>query len=107
MFEGRYSKDKTDLANMSLEQFNEALSGLVAAFAKKLKASENSGSAYIALLMQPTQWNAPDRAFVDHVGDMLRLVSCQSTCGSRASTRATSATRRWSSGPRKTNKSWS
>lgn len=69
--EGQYSTDPTDLANMPLEQFNEALAGVINGFAKKLKTGEPS---YIALIIQPTQWKAPDRQFTDHVGDMLRAV---------------------------------
>jgi hypothetical protein len=67
--EGQYSKDPSDLANMDLDAFNKALSGLVAAYAKKMK-----DGSYIALIIQPTQWNAPERRYTDHVGDMLRAV---------------------------------
>lgn len=66
--EGKYSDDPTDLANMSLEDFTKSLSGIITAFSKKLT------DAYIALIIQPTQWNAPERQFTDHVGDMLRAV---------------------------------
>ncbi|MHB8971029.1 MAG: DNA methyltransferase [Pirellulaceae bacterium] len=66
--EGEYSNAPTDLANMPLDQFNETLAGIINGFAKKLT------DAYIALIIQPTQWKAPDRQFTDHVGDMLRLV---------------------------------
>lgn len=66
--EGQYSSDATDLANMSLEEFNQALAGVISGFAKKLAA------AHIALIIQPTQWKAPGREYVDHVGDMLRAV---------------------------------
>jgi predicted transcriptional regulator len=72
--EGQYSDDPTDLANMPIEQFNAALSGIVKGFADKLKASAADHTQYIALIIQPTQWKAPDRGFVDHIGDMLRLV---------------------------------
>lgn len=65
---GRYSQDPSDLANMPLEQFNETLAGLINQFAKKLSGG------YVALIIQPTQWNAPERVFTDHVGDMLRAV---------------------------------
>jgi len=68
---GQYSNDPTDLANMELDQFNKSLSDLIHGFAKKLKGGEGK---YIALIIQPTQWKAPDRQFVDHVGDMLRAV---------------------------------
>jgi hypothetical protein len=67
--EKKYSDSPNDLANMSLEDFNKTLSGLVNAFGNKLPPS-----AHIALLIQPTQWNAPNRETVDHVADMLRLV---------------------------------
>jgi hypothetical protein len=73
--EGRYSEDPTDLANVDLAGFNEALSGLIKQYAEKLKRSRSESASYIALLIQPTQWNAPDRQFIDHVGDMLRAVS--------------------------------
>jgi hypothetical protein len=66
--EGQYSKDATDLANMSLEEFNTALAGIINGFAKKLT------DAYIALIIQPTQWKAPEKQFTDHVGDMLKAV---------------------------------
>lgn len=66
--EGRYSQDATDLANMDLAEFTTTLAGLIKAYAAKLS------NAYIALIIQPTQWNAPERRFVDHIGDMLRAV---------------------------------
>jgi hypothetical protein len=66
--EGKYSDDPTDLANMSLEDFTKSLSGIITTFSKKLT------DAYIALIIQPTQWNAPERQFTDHIGDMLRAV---------------------------------
>jgi transposase len=69
--QGQYSQDPSDLANMPLEQFNETLAGIIHGFAKKLK---NGEPRYIALIIQPTQWKAPERQFIDHVGDMLRLV---------------------------------
>jgi len=72
--EGQYSDDPTDLANMELEQFNKELAGIINGFAKKLKDSASDKPAYIALIIQPTQWKAPERQFTDHVGDMLRAV---------------------------------
>lgn len=67
--EGEYSSDPSDLANMPIEQFNEVLSGLIAAYGEKLETGSR-----IALVIQPTQWNAPERRFTDHIGDMLRFV---------------------------------
>ncbi len=67
--EGQYSNDPTDLANMDLEPFTSTLAKLITAFGKKLPSK-----THIALLLQPTQWNAPDRHYTDHVADMLRCV---------------------------------
>jgi hypothetical protein len=67
--EGKYSDDPTDLANMPLEQFTETLAGIIHSFAKKLKSG-----AKIALLLQPTQWKAPEREYTDHVADMIRAI---------------------------------
>ena len=53
---------------MSLEEFNSTLSAIIIAFSKKLT------DAYIALVISPTQWSAPDRQYTDHIGDMLRSV---------------------------------
>jgi len=69
--EGKYSQDTNDLGNMTIEKFNESLSSIIGAFAKKLK---NGKPRYIALIIQPTQWKAPEKRFTDHVGDMLRAV---------------------------------
>jgi hypothetical protein len=65
---GEYSDDAEDLANMPLEQFNEVLADTIKDFSLKLT------DAYIALIIQPTQWKAPDGQFTDHVGDMLRAI---------------------------------
>jgi len=73
--EGQYSTDPTDLANMELVDFNSNLAGIIKGFASKLKGAKREGPAYIALIIQPTQWKAPERQFTDHVGDMLRAVS--------------------------------
>jgi len=66
--EGKYSDDPQDLANMDLAEFTKTLADIVNGFAKKLT------QAHIALIIQPTQWNAPDHGFTDHIADMLRLV---------------------------------
>lgn len=67
--EGEYSSDESDLANMPLEKFTETLAGIINGFGKKLKSG-----AVIAMLMQPTQWRAPEREYTDHVADMIRMV---------------------------------
>lgn len=66
--EGQYSNDADDLGNQSLEDFTRNLARIINEYAKKIS------DAYIALIIQPTQWKAPERQFTDHVGDMLRLV---------------------------------
>jgi transcriptional regulator with XRE-family HTH domain len=66
--EGQYSKDADDLGNQSLDDFTKNLAKIINDYAKKLS------DAYIALIIQPTQWKAPERQFVDHIGDMLRAV---------------------------------
>jgi hypothetical protein len=65
---GQYSNDATDLANMPLDEFNAALASIVNGFAEKMH------KGHIALIIQPTQWNAPDRKYTDHVTDMVRVV---------------------------------
>jgi predicted transcriptional regulator len=67
--EGKYSSDPADLSNMPLEEFTRALASIINGFAKKL-----SSGAVIAMLMQPTQWNAPDKQFTPHLIDIARLV---------------------------------
>lgn len=67
--ENQYSEDAQDLANMPLEEFNTSLVAIINGYAKKLE----KGSA-ITLIIQPTQWKAPEIVIVDHVGDMLRAI---------------------------------
>ena len=71
--EGQYSDAATDLGNMTVEDFNSKLSSLIKTYAEKIKRARSN--ALIALIIQPTQWNAPEKQFTDHVGDMLRLVN--------------------------------
>lgn len=67
--EGRYSDDPTDLANMTAEDFHDTLAKRIKSYLAKLTAP-----AVVSLIIQPTQWSAPERGFVDHVGEMLRRV---------------------------------
>lgn len=66
--EGKYSDDKEDLANMSLPDFTDALTGLIS----RLTTKQSQG--VIALLIQPTQWNAEGREFTDHISDVVQGV---------------------------------
>ena len=68
--EGKYSDSPDDLANMPLDDFNKTLSGLINNLAKKL----HSGCR-IALIIQPTQWNAPDKEYINHATDMIKAVN--------------------------------
>jgi hypothetical protein len=67
--EGEYSKDAEDLANMDLGAFHKTLADTIHSFGKKLRPG-----AAIALIIQPTQWAAPGRAYTDHIAEMLRTV---------------------------------
>lgn len=68
--QGQYSKDPEDLANMPLEQFYQVLTDYIDACARKMR-----DGAHIALIIQPTQWLADGRRVVDHVFDLVRLLS--------------------------------
>jgi DNA-binding CsgD family transcriptional regulator len=67
--QGKYSDDAEDLANMSLADFTKAMGDIIKAIARK------QTSGVIAMLMQPTQWNADDRQFTDHITDIVRAVN--------------------------------
>ena len=58
---GQYGEDPTNLANMELDQFHDALAALVKKIARKM------ADGYIALVISPTQWHAPERQFTDHL----------------------------------------
>ena len=66
--EGRYSNDPEDLGNMPLDQFNDCLAGIINEIARR------QSKGFIALLIQPTQWRAPERRFTDHAFEMMRRV---------------------------------
>jgi len=65
---GKYSAEESDFSNMSLDDFTKNLYEVIVRFSKKIEIG------FIALIIQPTQWNAPDKQFTDHIADMLRLV---------------------------------
>lgn len=65
---GKYSSDAEDFANMPLDEFTDRLAGVV----KRIAARQQRGA--IALLIQPTQWNADERQYTDHVTDLIRAV---------------------------------
>lgn len=67
--EGRYSTDPEDLANMSLEDFYTTLVTFIRGCASKMP-----GGSTIALIIQPTQWKAPNREVVDHIIDLIMRV---------------------------------
>ena len=73
--EGRYSDDAEDLANMPLDEFHNRLAGIVNAFIEKLSARTPRVDGHVALILQPTQWKAPERQYTDHVAEMIRRVS--------------------------------
>jgi DNA-directed RNA polymerase specialized sigma24 family protein len=63
------SDDRADLASMSREDYAAMLAEIIQAFGKRL-----SPGAVIALLMSPSQWEAPDRRYTDHIMDIGCLV---------------------------------
>ncbi len=67
--QGKYSDDAEDLANMPLDQFYKTLIDFIHAVAKKLT------DAHIALIIQPTQWKAPDKQYIDHAADLMCKVN--------------------------------
>lgn len=69
--EGEYSKDPTDLANMELPAFNKTLAGIICGFAAKPLKPD----AAIALIIQPTQWRAPEKQYTDHIIDMVQAAT--------------------------------
>jgi len=58
--ENKYSKDKEDLANMSLDDFYGSLLTLVSLLKKKMKGG------YVAFVIQPTQWKN-NYVWEDHI----------------------------------------
>ncbi len=67
--QGKYSDDSEDLANMPLDQFYKTLVDFIHAMAKKLTG------AHIALIIQPTQWKAPEKQYTDHAADLMCKVN--------------------------------
>lgn len=53
---GKYSNDQTDLANMSLDEFNMQLTNTINQYAAKLKPE-----SHIACIISPTQWPNEDK----------------------------------------------
>lgn len=66
--EGQYSDSPDDLANMSLKDFTITLSSIV----KRIATKQQRG--VIALIIQPTQWKAPQRQVIDHIVDLIATV---------------------------------
>lgn len=67
---GMYGDSPDNLANMELDQFYSTLTTFIQQCADKM----HTGS-HVALVIQPTQWNAPDRQVVDHVFDLVQCLS--------------------------------
>ena len=64
--EGKYSKDKEDLANMPLDNFYDTLLTLVTQLKKKMK------SGYVAFVIQPTQWKN-NYVWEDHIIKVIEM----------------------------------
>jgi hypothetical protein len=61
----QYSMDADDLANMGLAQFTKAMTDVITKISQKITQGR------IAMLMQPTQWNADERQYTDHIFDIV------------------------------------
>lgn len=66
----KYSKDKTDLANMDLDEFHAQMVKIVNGFLGKLRKGGK-----VAMILQPTQWKADNRAYTDHILEICRKVN--------------------------------
>ena len=62
---GKYSQDKTDLANMPLDRFTDTLVGLIHDYAAKIKPG-----SHIACITSPTQWPNEDKSINYHDLDL-------------------------------------
>jgi DNA modification methylase len=69
--ENKYSKDKEDLANQSLEDFTKNICSVIDNIAKK------QSKGIIALIIQPTQWNAENKQFTDHVFQIISNIKAK------------------------------
>ena len=66
--EGRYSKDKTDLGNMGLDTFYDAMKTFMASLKKKMRAGGR-----VAFVIQGTQWKN-DLVFEDHAFEFMKML---------------------------------
>lgn len=69
---GMYGDSPDNLANMELEQFYNVLTTFILQCADKMHAG-----SHIALVIQPTQWNAPERQVIDHIFDITQRLSSE------------------------------
>ena len=66
--EGEYSNSKDDLGNMSLDKFYESMETLIKNLKKKMK------EGYVAVVIQPTQWNNKNHEFEDHIIKLINIL---------------------------------
>ena len=64
-----YGNGPTDLSSMDADAFHDALARIIKGYAAKVPVG-----CKIALIIQPTQWKAPERRFTDHVAEMIRRI---------------------------------
>ncbi len=64
---GKYSKDKEDFGNMSLEQFYNGIENLV----KNLKKKMDSG--FVSFVISPTQYPNENHKFEDHISKVINI----------------------------------
>lgn len=64
--ENQYSSDSEDLGNMQLDEFYNVLVRFMQDCAKRMRQG-----SHIALIIQPTQWKADNKEYIDHVFDLV------------------------------------
>jgi len=70
----KYGDNVNNLANLKTsDDFADAMTNIIKSFVKRIESSKNRGG-YVAMLLQPTQWNAPDKQYSDHVFDIYKKV---------------------------------
>ena len=65
--QGEYSEKAEDLANMPSPAFHDALESIIRGYFKKLRPG-----AHVALIIQATQWRAPEKERIDHVWELAK-----------------------------------
>lgn len=70
----KYGDSESNLANLKTStEFANSMVMIIKSLSKKIQSSKND-SCHIAMLLQPTQWNAPEKEYTDHILDICKIV---------------------------------